>query len=352
MKIYPAFTLIELLIAMTLSSLIMLGMMQMNNSVLRYLENSRAVMNTNRQVCLLFNQMERDFSTAYIPYLAQEEKIATTSRDKQEESTASDKKEDKKQEEKEQDQRKTFFVATVDDHIDGAKIDGKRFDLLKYVSFICTSPFQVYEERRTRLVRVVYQLVADKSNSQPDNKSYQLIRKETFDLFNTQAKADEYQSATSTKMVRSYVVADNIKALYIEYTILEKDLKKDEPEDKKKETGKSHKEIRELTWGNKKETQGIVPQRLSVVLDIWNEHKTDSVRFNTMFLVFSYPTVDPKEQKEQKKEPVKTPEKDAKKDVAKKEEGSGPDKEAGNQLDALAPPPGMMDLMSLFGGGA
>ncbi len=165
MKRMSGFTLLELLISMVLSSFIMLGMMQLYRGVIRYIENSRASMGTNRQVCLLFNQMERDLSTAYIPYLAREEKqeksAVVASEQKPEAAPKSPEQktpEEKKLEEKEQEQRKTFFVGTIDDRAEGGKIDGKRFDICKFISFICTNPLQVYEEKRVRLVRVYISL--------------------------------------------------------------------------------------------------------------------------------------------------------------------------------------------------
>ena len=66
MRNKKAFSLLELLIALSLSSFIMMGLLQSYRSLVRYLDRSRELIGVNRRICLLFNQMERDFMTAFI----------------------------------------------------------------------------------------------------------------------------------------------------------------------------------------------------------------------------------------------------------------------------------------------
>lgn len=282
MKNQQAFTLLELLISITLSSFIMLGVMQLYQGVTRYLENIRVFMQTNRKACLLFNQMERDFSSAFIPFLAQEkkeEKSEQASEQEQSEQTP----DVKKREQREQERRKTFFISLVDEQADVGKIDNKRVEACKQISFITTNALQVYGEKRQRLVRVIYEVVKDKAKSTRDYVSYKIIRKETTDLMNVQGKSE---SQERNKGVRAYTVLDDVKGFFIEYVMQQQ-----------KKKGEEKKEMHSYKWGDVKERQGIVPQKMLVWLDMWNETRTKSVRFNCMIPLFLFPTVDEKKRK-------------------------------------------------------
>src|SRR5688572_5196778 len=72
MKRLQAFTLLEVLIALTLSSFILLTLTQSYRGAMRFLQKGQETMSYNRKVCLLFNQLERDLSCAFIPILQKE----------------------------------------------------------------------------------------------------------------------------------------------------------------------------------------------------------------------------------------------------------------------------------------
>jgi len=295
--LHKGFTLFEVLLAITLSSFVLYGVMRLYQSSARYLERTRDMMVIDRTVCLFFNQLERDLSSAYIPYLhkiEKTEKLSDKTPDKPEQEKAPESPEEqKKAQEKAKAERKTYFVATFDEYTqDVVRIDGKKVELFKSLSLICTNPFG---QKRTRMVRVIYLLVKDKQKSTRDNISYQLVRKETYDLSNVKGKFDENAAVTAKdKDVRSLIVADGIKGMYVEYVMLEKDIKQSEKEAKaafepKKE---SDKEWRSCSWGQHKETAGVVPQRVNVWLDMWDDNKRKVVRFNATFPILSYPTQD------------------------------------------------------------
>ena len=61
------FSLVELLIALALSSVIMLGLVQANRNAARLLQEAQSLLVVNRQVALLYNQLERDI-TGCTPY--------------------------------------------------------------------------------------------------------------------------------------------------------------------------------------------------------------------------------------------------------------------------------------------
>lgn len=290
----PAFTILELLISITLSSMIMLGLVQLYQGVARYLEATRDMMSVNRKVCLLFNQLERDFSSSYIPVLAKEEKVAkegqppTGPADEKKPAAAVEEKtpeQKKKDEELDKERLKSFFIGMIDERAEATKINNKKIEAGKLISFICSSPLQVYGEKRPRLVRVVYEIVIDKAKSTRDVVSYQLLRKETDDLFNTRCKIDEFARPEPGKAIRSYVVADDVKGFFVEYVT-----KKEEKGDKPKEKPTEPQEIRSFSWGNKEELQGVVPEKVLIWIDFWNDKKTKGTQFHALFPILSYPT--------------------------------------------------------------
>ena len=195
-----AFTLIELLIALALSSFVMAGMMLAYRNVMKKLDSSRELLMVNRKVGLLFNQLERDLSTAFIPVqLAQEKTKQEKNGDKtpqpqeaeSKESTSSEKGENDKKIEKKKEQLKSFFIGTIQEGM-AEKIAKEKLELFKDVSFVCANPLQIYGQKKPRIVRVKYQLVRDKEKTRQHNKvTYNLVRKETTDLTNVEFKEKE-----------------------------------------------------------------------------------------------------------------------------------------------------------------
>jgi len=305
----------------------MLGMMQAYRNVMRYLDSTSEVMHTNRKVCLLFHQLERDFSSAFIPELYEEVKKPKSSNfaggteesdeiDKPEDEKSSDKRstkntaeaqeEAKKKAEKKAQLRKSYFIAAPDDRTDPIKIGDKRFELFKNVTLICSNPLQVYGEKIVRLVRVNYELTVDKQRSKGDILSYKLWRKETADLANIKCIVDDSGPAGKAKLVRTHLVADNLKSFFIEYVLVKQKKKSDKNlgfSEKKEDIEKV--EMRSFAWGNKKEFEGIVPQRIEVRVEFWNDALTTSQSYGTVFPIYSFPTM--KEKKKKKKEKDKAP---------------------------------------------
>jgi prepilin-type N-terminal cleavage/methylation domain-containing protein len=288
MKMLRGFTLLEMILAMSLSSIIVVGLVQLYRSVMNSFVVAQDLMSVDRKVSLLFNQMERDFSSAYVPFLEIEKK--------------SDK-EKAAAEKKVKEQRKTFFVGMVKEQFEPtSKIQGKRAELLSYVSFICTNPLQIIDESRQRLVRVVYELAVDRAKSADGQMAYQLVRRETTDLGNVRAWVSDFESPVQKHTIRTYVVADNIKGLFIEYSM---------PRESKDEKTEEKKELTLFRWGDREETKAVVPQKVSIWMDIWDDNKRRSFRFHAVVPVLSYPTHDPSKGKktadQQKKPAAKKP---------------------------------------------
>lgn len=312
MKKQPSFTLLETFIALSISCVIVFGMLQTYRNLVNYLEHVHAILNTNRKVCLLFNQMERDFNTAFIPPLYKEEK-AEEPHDQQKQNQQEDtqklqskedaEKEKAKEKEKELEKFKDFFLGTINEQ-EFSHLDGKTAYPFKNVTFINTNPLQVYGQHHIRCVRVLYELQLDKKKKFKDAPSYILWRRETTDLENIKVKTNEFSGPTEKEKVhpiRIHLIADNIKEFFIEY-IYKKEIKEGEKKDPNEPDEK-----RSFTWGEKKEIQGRVPMRVDITVSFWNDEHTNSQTFKASFPIFSYPTIQQPDSKTKNKTDKPTP---------------------------------------------
>jgi len=300
-----AFTLLELLIAISISSFIILGMVQGNRNVMRFLTRTRDIMTANRKVCLLFNQIERDLTTAFIPELKPLEKVPEKKETEQEEKSVEPKKEeppkpppkekDKKKESK-QKQNSIYFRSTIYEDF-GRRINERKQELLKRITFISTNALQVYGKKRKRLVRIAYDLVEEKGRKKEEKKAYKLYRRETTDLKNVSFKQKEEDPRRQKHPIRSHLVADNIRGVYLE-------CQAPRQAEKGKTVPEGQETISSFVWGKKKETMGIVPQRVVLNIMLWNEDRSDSDLFSCVIPILSYPTpIKYKKKPAAKKEP-------------------------------------------------
>lgn len=296
-KQHHAFTLLELLIAMSLSTFIFFGLMQSYNNLMKFLENSRFTMGSDRKICLLLNQLERDFNTAFIPKIYQEVVPEKKEELEAEENTEEKKEEDKKPEKKEErkkkkdEKKRTLFMGACNDNVID-RINNKRHILFDNVTFICTSPLQVYGQQRTRFLRLRYQLVKDKQKSTSDHPVYTIVRTECYDIENATMKEDVFDQGKIEKApIRSHVVADNIKAFYLEYITLKKKESAADPDE----------EIRSWNWGEKKDQKGVLPRFIEVTLVLWNNDAVTTTTIRATFAILSYPYIKATKKKNKKK---------------------------------------------------
>ena len=118
MRARSSFTLLELLIVMSISTIIMMGMMQGQRNVMHFLDRAKILMSVNRRVCLLFNQIERDISTAHIPTLSEpikKEKKGEEKGDKKKDTKEAmkQKTEEEKKEQKKEKQKPVAFHVSI-----------------------------------------------------------------------------------------------------------------------------------------------------------------------------------------------------------------------------------------------
>lgn len=278
MRHSPAFSMLELLLAMTISAFVIMGMMQGLATVHRFIKRGQEMMSINRRACLTFNQLERDCNAAIIPQLA-----------KTEQEVAEERKEADARP-KEKDQYEYFKGQVYEDA--SWKRAGKKHEQFKSLSMICTNPLKVYNERRPNLVRVWYELVLDKEKKKGSKIPYKLIRKETLDLKNKNFKEQENANKKEAHLaVRTHVIADYIKEFSVEYVVpkpVEKG-KKPDPDDMEKKSFSWRKKEAIAPHAQKKdEPLVLLPQYVNLCLVFYTDDLESTHSFETMCQVLSY----------------------------------------------------------------
>lgn len=200
------FMLLEALLALALGSGVLFGMMQIFQRTQQTSKKMEAILRLNRDACLIFNQIERDVTTALIgPF--------------QETWTTSDKKQEKKVEKSEkgkEDEKKTefFYASFYSDQV--KKKEEYTMKMFQKMGLINTNPFLVYEEPKIRLVRVLYELKEGAKPQKNQPQHYTLLRHETFDLKNTQVKIDSKKKEDPTiyTEIRTHCLSKNIISFF------------------------------------------------------------------------------------------------------------------------------------------
>ncbi len=272
---HRGFTLIEVLIALSLSAVIMMGLMQLNQGLLKWLEFVRVSNNTQQTIALVFNQVECDLTAAYIPDLAKLEKTAEDKDKKEPESGVAA----EKKKEQEEAFLKTCFQVIVDENAESKKIDDLRRYPVKYISFITTNALSVYGQKREQLVRVVYSIEKEKGSKFEGKSLFSLYRKETHKLENTTAKIDQFESVEKND-VTQYLIASHIVGMYADCSVLPKDFQRWKQKKASKESkDQPAKEIDDPThalhfasWSMKKEISGFVPRTITLWIDLLTKH--------------------------------------------------------------------------------
>ena len=146
------------------------------------------------------------------------------------------------------------------------------------------------------LVRVMYELVKDKENSRGGKDVYQLLRRETTELDNFEFKEDDsVVQKDKASDIKTVVVADNIKNLFIEYIA-------DKTTEEKKRNIFDKDEVektRLFVWGATKDTKDVVPEQVEVFITFWNENLKREHFFECLIPILSYPTEQPVEDQKQ-----------------------------------------------------
>jgi len=305
----PGFSLIELLIALALSAVIMIGLVQGNRNAAYLLREAQALLVVNRQVALLYNQLERDITAGIvyqkpIPYPPAQAKPKKKEGEAEPPKAGAGAGKEKTEErapgsgEKGKGEKEKFIPSCVLEAFDeGAyKVGSKKWQQTKKISFITTTPLEVFEQEHERMVRVGYELIYDKATSTPQKRVYTLYRLQTNELENVAFKEDE---SKKVKTVSRYIVADFVKqfsleALYDQRPVTEKDgsTKSTAPEGSSEpltEEGSRPTQLRTFTWGEKEEkekSKTVLPDMFATHIEIWDKALQRSYSFTSTFPVF------------------------------------------------------------------
>jgi prepilin-type N-terminal cleavage/methylation domain-containing protein len=270
----PGFSLPELLIALALSSVIMLGLVQASKNAAHLLKEAQNLLVVNRQVALLYNQLERDITgclvyvkpVAYQPAKEAASKKGEAVEGKEEEKPTEASKSASKKQEKE----KYVPSCILEPYEDGAyRVGTKKWQRTKKLSLITTTPLDVYEQDHERWVRVGYELVYDKKMSTPQKSVYVLYRLQTDVIENAVFKIDE---DAKNQMVSRCVVARNIKQFSLEavYDKRPAEKKGGEPQN---ESAEHAEQVKTFTWTEKEEKEKsatVLPDHFAVHIEVWD----------------------------------------------------------------------------------
>ncbi len=287
MKLRNGFTLLEIVLALALSSIVLVALGKLMTSTFLVKKYGDERMFVDRELYGLFNQLTQDLGAALPVTLPEPE-------DNKDKAAKTEKKSEKT----------PSFLALV--HEDKVKnLDKKLIAQTKKLSFITTSTLPLGSKKLTAPVRVTYELIGITKRSAETPISFSLIRTETQDLTKTNiSKQDSETDKNTTTMLRA-TVAKNIKAFSV--TCMSS------PEQDKQEKDKSKKQIISTTWGTDDETQNLMPQTVKVYLELWNDEQTASYTATPFEWLFTIYGTAKKNKKDQTTKPEQSQTPDANK---------------------------------------
>jgi len=290
----PGFTLIEIILATALASMISVALIFMTRQMSGTLMRVDRISDLHIRATMLQNQMERDIAGAFAPT---DFSATSTTGDTQSESSRESLKDKPKKIEK------IFW---------GDKT-------LETLSFITNNPLQTYWGKRSgkaqpKIVRVVYRLVADAKRKDV----YTLMRQEGSDL--------NFESYTlGDNKIHTYAMIEGIKSIDIDYTVLiKKEPTKQETTPGSPVSGTpgtnttekqtpaaeefERKTVQEWkTIDDQKPPWPLIPQFVTMRVTLWDDTFKRTTPFTFEFQIIPrFEKADQKEEEEQKPETPKT----------------------------------------------
>lgn len=194
------FTLIEVTIALLISSMLTLLLYQSFSQAQRSARNSSSVMDAVSVMPIAYNQLEKDITTLFVPARVFAD-IAEKAKKKDGQSTApAPQAEGTEKDKKKKEPFKDVFISTLKEKN------------LESISFISTHCLALYDTVVPHAVRVVYRLVPLADNP----KLFSLVRQETPQLDKPLAKFKE-------EKIREYDLMRGVKDFKIEFLVPEKE---------------------------------------------------------------------------------------------------------------------------------
>lgn len=295
------FTLIELVVAITISSIIGILLFNVLNQSSRLLTRVDSIVTSDISIVTFYDRFEKDIMGAFIPVIGDLNRAKKVLEQHESEARSH---EIKKQEAKEgESESKPLSPVTLKKiQVQKPFIYEKKDENLALFSFITCNPLQVYKQIKPRIARVVYTL-----KSVPgEPKTYQLLRKESNQL-----------GFDVDKEARNFVLLRNIRSLKLKFLAVEpkknkKQLEKAEQDkkkrsskkelnktqadtsaDKKAEKEKKTEPLKTYTiWPPKKEKEGRelgdLPQFVTVVLEYDDPFEKVTKTHTFTFPIFNY----------------------------------------------------------------
>ncbi|OGB84071.1 hypothetical protein A3F66_06140 [candidate division TM6 bacterium RIFCSPHIGHO2_12_FULL_32_22] len=305
------FTLIELIIAFTISTMIAAGLFLSFSQVQKSTKIIEKMLSIDAPIFTFSNQFEKDISGAFEPkfwFPKEEEKQEQKESPKKVEEENNKKPAPPAKKEEYQKIEKVFFSANQNKN-------------LKELTFITANPLQSYDNYKPRIARVLYKLVPDENNKD----AFKLTRKESLNL--DYAKIND-------KNIPEYDLISNIKSFSITYIYPEqpKEEKKNpekKPEEKKTEEPKEVKMLTAEAWEYKekdKEKEGeglpIIPQFILVRITIWDLYQEEETSFEIRYQILAF------EEKKEEEKPKPAPKPAPKAEEAEKDKSNTKPSEA------------------------
>lgn len=245
------FTLLEVMIAIIVGSLVMGVLVQSLWQLSKSIKQVSSVSSVDMRVSVFQNLLEKELASAFAPKLIplkdDESEEKDDEKEKSEKETDEHDEKDEESEstnkEKESPLKKIFYTEHEGDNI-------------TLLTFITTSPLDVYNMSKPRVARIMYKLVPDKNNPE----LFELHRQESSSITDIKKFDSE-----ATEGVKGFVVIDGIKSLKANFLALPvKEKLKKEPASPhiKKEDEKEKKEVQEIDA--EKEKEEFIP------LERWN----------------------------------------------------------------------------------
>jgi prepilin-type N-terminal cleavage/methylation domain-containing protein len=201
------FSLIEVVIALLISSILGIALFTSFNQINKYATIANNVMSSDTRLATIHHQLSKDMAGAFIPVQAlPPEENKNEQAEKKDAPAAQDKKPKPQQPAAEQKPtykqlKKVFVSSNAEDN------------LLKSVTFITNNPLIGYGNSKPRIARVMYRL----GKAKDSQNRYTLYRQESA----TELEAEKFKA--ENKKIREFVVAENIKHLSISYEAPQED---------------------------------------------------------------------------------------------------------------------------------
>jgi hypothetical protein len=265
----PGSLLLDAIIALGISSFIILSITTVTTNTLRSLKEITKVNNSFLKITQTTNQLFKDFSSLQtIKSEKEPEKNKTAVPD-----------EDKKT--KKEDVPRALFAESAEDWT--SKINKKEYHNIKLINGITTTSLKSPDENKPALVRFSYKLIKQ-TLQKPFHtiRAFKLYRKETANLDDLNLKNELNAKAANLDTDTEWIlICDNIADCIVQFATFAPAKKESQVAEKNTKKATDDQELVEsFDWPNKKLDDSYklrTPTYISVILRIWNSEYTKTI---------------------------------------------------------------------------